>query len=348
MDFCRWPAGRAENQLIPITDRWISVDSGRCHLESHAWVVRKMAAVQRQVLRSFSEKSSSGLVVSDVNIMWRLCPLRPLWMLALCSALLLQMFTFPWVSSCRDCDCGQSCTLHSTELWELLSPLCNSYHLTHLLFELCSRQVLLWLTTVVHLLLPHCGSHSLEHSWGFSSSDVSQCRFISSAAKARITLVVITLGCFLQLRPVKAVSLWRCLDVGPFSQLRHSKRLVWRRRDCVLRVTGGWVTLHWVATQKFIVTISRQTRWPQSAKFSTCANLWATLLPCDDSCQPDSGVVSAFTSSHGSNTAFVVCSRSVRETPSVKCSPVFNSFKHIPECGPVVQTPFQYVWGELP
>lgn len=76
MDFCRWPAGRAENQLIPITDLWISVDSGRCHLESHAWVVRKMAAVQRQVLRSFSEKSSSGLVVSDVNIMWRLCPLR--------------------------------------------------------------------------------------------------------------------------------------------------------------------------------------------------------------------------------------------------------------------------------
>lgn len=59
-----------------------------------------------------------------------------------------------------------------------------------------------------------------DHLWGFSC-DVSQCGFISFVVIAGLTLVVITLGCFLQLRLVKHIALWLSLDVGLILQLLH-------------------------------------------------------------------------------------------------------------------------------
>lgn len=52
-----------------------------------------------------------------------------------------------------------------------------------------------------------------DHLWGLSY-DASHHSFISFVVMAGLTVVVITLGCFLQLRLIKHIALWLSFEVG--------------------------------------------------------------------------------------------------------------------------------------
>lgn len=101
-----------------------------------------------------------------------------------------------------------------------------------------------------------------DHLWGFSC-DVSQRSFISFVAVAGLTLVVITLGCFLQLSLIKHIALWLSLDVGLILQSWHPQmgcteneaQSVAYTRLCRTALAPA---LSWVATGMFISTISWQ------------------------------------------------------------------------------------------